>query len=124
MKKLFKSFVVEFDDKTITLNPKTQQKVLDMLNWLSINQPKTVVKDGSSFTVRKTEKNGFIIYSYNPEGKYEFRAIKRNALAFASQFLEEFQSFLDRSTGTIHYASAHEGRKARRAQKEALYENQ
>lgn len=121
MKKLFKNFVVTFDDNTrIHLNAATQQKVLEMLNWLSINQPRTTIHDGSSFTVRKTAKNGFVVYSYDSQGRIDGRFIRRNALAFASQYIKEFYNFLDRSTGTIHYDSVREARKAKRAYRDSL----
>lgn len=124
-KKLFKNFVVHFDDNsTIHLNASTQKRVLAMLNWLSINQPRTNVADGSSFSVRKTAKNGFVIYSYDSQGRIDGRFIRRNAIAFASQYLKEFYIFLDRSTGTVRYSSVREARRAKRAKKAALYENE
>ena len=124
MKKLFKTFVVTFDDKTITLTPTIQKKVLSMLNWISINQPHTTVADGSSFNVRKTTKNGFVVYSYDSKGRIDGKYVKRNALAFASQFIEEFYIYLDRSTGTVRYSSIREARKAKRAYRDSLTFNE
>ena len=124
--KLFKTFVVHFDDNTtIRLTPTTtKQKVLDMLNWLSINQPWTTVTDGSSFYVRKTANNGFVIRSYDDKRRFESQYTRRNALAFASQYLKEFYIFLDRSTGTVRYSSIREARKAKRAYRDSLTFNE
>lgn len=120
-KKLFKNFVVRFDDNsTVHLNASTQKRVLAMLNWLSINQPYTNVADGSSFLVRKTAKDGFVIYSYDSERRIDGKFIRRKALAFASQYLKEFYEFLDRTTGTVRYATIREARRAKHAYRDSL----
>lgn len=95
MKKLFKPFVVTFDDDTIlTIGRKTMAKAIDMMAWLCANQPDVTLNDGSFFRVSKTLRGNFAIDSFDQKGRFEERYIQRKAIAFVSQYIEEFNAFL------------------------------
>lgn len=102
MKKLFKPFIVTFDDDTtLTIGNKTMSKAIDMMAWLCANQPEVTLNDGSFFRVSKTLRGNFAIDTFDSEKRFEERYVQRRAIAYAAQYIEEFNEFLDRQNNSF-----------------------
>lgn len=93
-----------------------------MLEWLRKNQPQGLTWDDGTVDA-VVNKFGRLFIKRTQYGKIKFLN-EFDTYYWAIQLLKEFRPFLDRVTGTVRYPSIREGRKARRAQKAALYENE